>query len=159
MNLKLSSPTKVSLRHWTEKDVMFSLSVRNHPLLMKWFRQDAPITVEEQTKFIKQDISAYGQYNGMIIEADGEPAGLCGVKNTGEFTIAILPEHQRRGISTWVMHQLVDRDYSIWSEVFVGNPALEFFITKCGFKITGVKERAYHKQGIGLIDIVRIQHE
>jgi hypothetical protein len=47
----------------------------------------------------------------------------------------------------------------VWSEVFIGNPALEFFITKCGFKIVGCKERAYYKQGIGLVDVVRIEHE
>lgn len=138
---------------------MFSLKVRNHPLLMKWFRQDEPISVEEQTDFIKQDVSAYGAYNGMVIEADGEPVGLCGVKNTGEFTIGVLPEHQHRGISSWVMAQLVNRESGIWSDVFVGNPALEFFIAKCGFKISNVLQRACYKQGIGLMDTVRIWHE
>jgi RimJ/RimL family protein N-acetyltransferase len=138
---------------------MFALKVRNHPLLMKWFRQDEPITVEQQRNFIQNDLGPYGEYNGLVIEADGEPVGLCGVKSTGEFTIGILPEYQKRGISTWVMAQLVEKEECVWSEVFVGNPALEFFVVKCGFKIVGVKERAYYKQGYGLIDTVTISHE
>lgn len=138
---------------------MFSLRVRNHPKLMRWFRQDEPISMEDQREFICQDISAYGSYNCEVVEADGEPVGLCNVKSTGEFGIAILPEHQGRGIAAWVMEQLKEKDFSIWSEVFVGNPALEFFIAKCGFKVVGVKERAYHKQGVGLIDVVQIRHE
>ena len=124
----------VVLRSWTLKDVEFSLKVRNDPKLYKWFRQDEPITIEEQTKFIENDTDVFGEYNGEIVEVDGEPVGLCGIKNTGEFTIAILPEYQHKGISIQVMNQLTNKGFCIWSEVFVGNPALEFFISKCGFK-------------------------
>jgi RimJ/RimL family protein N-acetyltransferase len=159
MNLRLCRPSLLMIRPWTLEDVTFSLKVRNHPKLKRWFRQEEDLTLEDQTEFIKHDISAYGTYNGLVIEADGEKVGLCGVKADGEFTIGILPEHQNRGISTWVMKQLVEREYNVWSEVFVGNPALEFFISKCGFKIVSVKERAYHKKGIGLIDVVKIVYE
>lgn len=155
----MRNPTKLSLRPWTLEDVMFSLRVRNDPRLMKYFRQDDPISLEDQKEFIKKDISPYGQYNGMVIEADGEPVGLCGVKATGEFTIGLMPEYQGQGISTWAMQQLITQYSPIWSEVFVGNPALEWFIAKLGFRITSVKERAYHKQGVGLVDVVRIAHE
>lgn len=158
MNCKQSKPTLLMLRPWTLNDVEFSLKVRNHPDLMTYFRQDEPIDIDDQREFIKQDISAYGSYNGMVVEADGEPVGLAGVKSTGEFTIGILPEHQGRGIAKWVMAQLINREYNIWSEVFVGNPALEFFIAKCGFKIVGVEERAYYKKGKGLVDVVVIRH-
>lgn len=155
----LSSPTELHLRPWEAEDAPFTIVVRNHPDLMKWFRQDENLILEDQIDFIKRDRGPWGHYNGNIIEADGEPVGLCGVKATREFTIAILPEHQGRGIAAWVMHQMTQNTKEVWSEVFVGNPALEFFIAKCGFRIVAVKERAYYKKQFGLVDIVRIQHE
>lgn len=155
MNLKLSD---IVLRPWTLEDVMFSLRVRNHPLLMKYFRQDDPISVEEQKKFISEDLFKH-HYNGLIIEVKRQPVGLCSVKDTGEFTLGLLPEYQHKGIATEVMKMLIARECEIWSEVFVGNPALEWFISKLGFKVSGVRERAYFKQGIGLIDVVSIYHE
>lgn len=149
----------LTLRPWTLDDTLFSLRVRNCPQLMKYFRQDEPISLAVQQDFIRKDRSFSGEYNGMVIEADGEMVGLCGVKSTGEFTLGILPEHQHKGIATWAMQQLIKTHKNIWSEVFVGNPALEWFISVLGFKITGIKERAYYKQDVGMIDIVRIAIE
>lgn len=149
----------VKLRPWTLADVEFSLHVRNHPECMKYFRQNSFLTKEGQVEFIKADIGDYGTYNGQVIEADGVPAGLCGIKTTGEFTIALLPEFQHKGVATRTMQLLIEKDDEIWSEVFVGNPALEFFVSKLGFKIRGVKERAYYKPELGLIDVVMIRHE
>lgn len=150
---------EIKLRPWTLGDVEFSLSVRNHPDLMKYFRQDEPISIEDQKAFIREDLSPYGYYNGLIIEADGVPVGLCGVKNTNEFTLGLLPEYQHKGIATRAMNILIHQFSPIWSEVFVGNPALEWFISKLGFKIVAVKERAYYKKNVGMIDTVGIQHE
>lgn len=149
---------KVTLRPWTTHDLEVSLKVRNHKECMRWFRQSSYLTAEGQLEFIKADIGDYGTYNGHIIEADGVPAGLCGVKTTGEFTLAVLPEFQHQGVATKAMKQLIAREYNIWSEVFVGNPALEWFIAKLGFKVKGVKERAYYKPDLGLVDVVLIQH-
>ena len=150
---------KIILRPWTLEDIDFSLSVRNHPDLMKWFRQNNKITYDQQKEFIKRDLGLCGTYNGMIIEVGKYRVGICGVKDTREFSIGILPEYQHKGIASEVMNQLYMKCGRMWSEVFVGNPALEFFISKCGFKIKSVKERAYHKHGQGLIDIVEISNE
>ncbi len=147
---------KVTLRPWTVQDVDFSLSVRNDKECMRWFRQSSFLTKDGQVEFIKEDLGDYGTYNGHIIEADGEPVGLCGVKTTGEFTIALPPEHQGKDIATKAMQLLIDQHEAIWSEVFVGNPALEWFISKLGFRVVGVKERAYYKPELGLVDVVRI---
>lgn len=145
---------KIVLRPWDEDDLMFSLQVRNHPLLMKYFRQDEPISIEAQRLFIIND----KDYNGNVIEVDGKRVGLCGVKSTGEFTLGLLPEHQHKGIATRVMQLLIDDHPGIWSEVFVGNPALEWFIAVLGFKVTGIKERAYYKQDQGMMDVIKITH-
>lgn len=162
MNLTLSP--KVTLRDWTLDDVEFSLRVRNHPELMKYFRQNKPLTLDEQSQFIRQDTGYHGTYNGKIVECDGQKVGLCSIKSTGEFTIALLPQYQKQGIAKETMRQLTSSwahaiDGPIWSEVFVGNPALEFFISKCGFKVYGVKERAYYKPEFGLVGVVKILHK
>jgi RimJ/RimL family protein N-acetyltransferase len=163
INLKsLVSHFGVRLRPWTLEDAEFCIYVRNKPELMRYFRQDKPLYIEDQLEFIKEDTGPYGTYNGRIVEYRGKPVGLCGVKDTGEFTLGILPQYQHKGIATKVMQQMIQEHKGsggIWSEVFVGNPALEWFIGKLGFKVYGVEERAYFKKGIGLINIVRIKHE
>jgi RimJ/RimL family protein N-acetyltransferase len=126
---------------------------------MVYFRQDEPLTLKEQLKFIEEDTQPGGEYNGQIIEYHGKPVGLCGVKNTCEFTIGLLPEYQGKGVATKAMQILQSTWSPMWSEVFVGNPALEWFISKLGFKVIGVKERAYYKQELGLVDIVLIRYD
>ena len=123
---------------------------------MKHFRQDEKIDLEHQKKFIEHDINAQF-YRGHVIEYQGKPVGLCGVKDTQEFTIAVLPEYQHKGIATQAMKYLINNFPQIWSEVFLGNPALEWYI-RLGFRIVGVKERAYYKKDLGLIDVVKIAY-
>ena len=152
-------PPKVYLRPWEVGDTSFSLKVRNHPELMKWFRQDAPIKTAAQRAFIKQ---SKPDYYGYVIEADKQPVGLCAVTTSGEFSIAILPLWQRKGIAYKAMQILeaIARVYDkgmLWSEVFVTNPALSFYLHKCGFKAVSVQERKYFKEGIGQVDVVRIE--
>ena len=149
---------KVELRLWTPKDIKFACTVRNSPELMRWFRQSEFISYKQQEAFILTDIK-WRHYNGFVILANGKPAGLCGVKNTLEFTIGVLPEYQKKGIATKAMKLLMGMYPKMWSHVFVDNPALTWYIRKLGFKAVGVKERAYHKEGVGLIDVVKIAHE
>lgn len=155
--MKSKSSDKILVRPWIadKNDLLFTLKVRNHPKLMRWFRQDRALVAFEQRAFIEND----NGYNGRIIEVNGVPVGMCGVKDTGEFTIALLPEYQKKGISTKVMQLMIKHNKNVWSEVFVGNPALEWFIGKLGFKVIGVKEKAYNKKGVGDIDVVKIKHE
>lgn len=143
----------VSIRPWQVSDAPFVLSVRNHPDLMRWFRQDEPITLDNQIKFIENDLT----YNGQIIEADGIPVGVCNVKTSKEFGIAVLPQFQGLGYAKAAMKMLSDANPYTWSEVFVKNPALGFYLSKCGFKATSVKERAYYKKCDGLVDVVLIE--
>lgn len=146
----------VTLRPWTQADAEFVVKVRNIPELMRWFRQDEPLTVEGQRAFMN---SFNGQiYNGQIIEADGQPVGICSINIASrEFGIAVLPEWQKKGIATEAMLKLLDSAPYAHSEVFVDNPALSWYLHKLGFKATGVKERAYYKKGVGLVDVVYIQ--
>lgn len=145
---------ETSIRPWTLSDIEFICRVRNTPELMRWFRQDMPITYKQQMHFMERRID----YNGNIVMYGDEQVGLCSVNlKTQEFSIAILPEYQKKGIASKVMELMYERFGNMWSEVFVDNPALSWYLYKCGFKATGVKERAYYKRNIGLIDVVRIE--
>lgn len=164
----------VTIRPWQIDDAEFVIKVRNNPELQRWFRQDFELTLEAQKQFMLD----FGfKYRGYIVEADGVPCGLvalaanfCWVGSTAymspksaEFGVAILPEYQRKGVATQAMNQLckVAKDHFgaevIWSEVFVDNPALSWYLRKLGFKAVSVKERAYYKKGVGLIDVVKIE--
>jgi len=148
---------QVTLRPWEVTDAAFCCYTRNDPRLYRWFRQDEPIKLKDQKKFIAED-KLYDNYGGMVIEVNNKPVGLCAVKMDSEFSIAVLPEHQGKGIAKRAMQLLIKKHPYLWSEVFVGNPALGFYLFKFGFKITGVKERAYYKKGVGLVDVVKIEH-
>lgn len=149
---------KVSLRPWTLDDAVFVCYLRNDPALMRWFRQSTPLKLKAQRKFIEADIK-FRNYNGYVVEADGKPVGVCAVKSTQEFSIGIDPAFQKKGIATKAMQILIKNHPQMWSEVFCDNPALSWYLHKLGFKLTCVKERAYYKPNVGLVDVVRIEHE
>ena len=158
MRLRSRHRNQVKLRRWNVADAEFCCVARNDPALMRWFRQKTPLVVEDQKKFIEADLET-NAYGGYVIETEGIPVGLCAIKSTGEFSIGILPEYQHNGIATKAMKLLLKKCPHMWSEVFVGNPALEYYISVFGFKITGVKEKAYHKEGVGFVDVVEIKHD
>jgi RimJ/RimL family protein N-acetyltransferase len=136
--------------------------VRNHPDLQRWFRQDEDLTFLQEQHFIRDA----KWYHGYIIEVSGQPVGVCGLvedregrEKALEFGIAVLPEFQQKGIATKAMQllQQLAGKKCVYSEVFVDNPALSWYLHKLGFKAVSVRERAYYKKGVGLVDVVRIE--
>lgn len=149
-----NSFVNVTLRPWKIEDAEFICSIRNNKELRKWFKQELDISIRQQTDFM---LSKEGkEYGGLIIEADKQPVGVCNVKVSKEFGIALLPEFQGKGIAVKAMELLKKKNASLWSDVFVSNPALSWYLWKLGFKAVGVRERSYHKQGLGLVDVVYI---
>jgi RimJ/RimL family protein N-acetyltransferase len=142
--------------------------VRNHKALQRWFRQDDDISQEKQEAFMRNCFP----YFGYIVEADEVKAGVVSLKfsldpidltgDQAEFGIGILPWYQKQGIATQAMEQIVEiarrRGVKrIYSDVFVDNPALSWYLRKLQFKAYGVKERAYYKKDVGLVDVVLIE--
>jgi ribosomal-protein-alanine N-acetyltransferase len=155
----------VTLRRWCLDDAEFVCKVRNTPELQQWFRQSSDLTVEKQRAFMND----HWEYKGYIITVDGKRIGMCALvvldSEKVEFGIAVLPKYQGKGYAKEAMEQLCRLAFKqfqakcVFSEVFVKNPALPFYLWKCGFKATGVRERAYYKKGVGMIDVVWIERE
>ena len=136
----------ISTRPWKQSDAAFVCYLRNDPKLNRWYRQTKPLELERQKDFIVLHPEAE------IIERFDEPIGVLWVKPTGEVSL--------------VLHE---RDYEVipklfknkptgyyWGEVFVGNPIL-LYLLQAGFNIVSVKERAYYKPDVGLIDVIRVE--
>jgi RimJ/RimL family protein N-acetyltransferase len=148
----------VTIRPWTLDDAEFIRSARNHPDLQKWFRQDLDLTSEEQIQFMTtaMDPEHHNRYLGFVIEADGQPVGFCaltpGSDFGAEFSIGVLPDHQHKGISTQAMIQLAATALKLgyrylYSDVFVGNPALDWYTKKLGFTVGALHKDKYLKKG------------
>lgn len=122
---------------------------------MKWFKQDVTLTLHAQLKFMESEDGL--NYGGMIIYYKNKPVGICNVKQPSkEFGIAILPKYQGKGIGTYAIKYLQNKYPYMWSNVFVKNPALKFYLNN-GFKAYKVAEREYYKKGAGFIDTVYIR--
>lgn len=162
---------QIKLRVWTLKDADFLVECRNSKFLQRWFRQDKDITLDEQLDFMQSTAPKIGYY-GFIIEyqeVNKTKIGFCGLKmdadRGAEFSIGLLPQYQAKGYATLAMKQLVSLAFNefmlkkVYSWVFVPNPALPFYIWKCGFKATKVKENYCYKKDYGLMDAVFIEQE
>lgn len=157
--------SNLKLRIWQLKDVDFIVRVRNTPELQQWFKQDHDLTDVEQVDFMTQVAPKCGYY-GFIVEVKDNPIGIIALKlsgiNEAEFSIAILPEHQQQGYSQETMQQLIGVAFNefrlkrVYGDVFVKNPALSFFLHKCGFVATSVLANKYIKKGCS-IDVVNIE--
>lgn len=139
---------RLKLRLWKESDAAFVCYMRNTPSLMRWYRQEEPISLEKQKDFIKKDT----HYNGRIIELKGKPIGVFAAQNHGEISI-VLEEKYFKYIPQLFNNKVTG---CYWGEVFVGNPILKYLL-EAGFKTHCVKERAYYKKEYGLIDIICIR--
>lgn len=165
MKLKGYVITMITIRPWNILDAEFMLKCRNNKALMRWYRQDKKLTLKWQREFIKTG-SILHQYNCYIVEYGiGKPVGFVAyshiLNDTAEFSIGILPKYQGKGYAKAAMESLESLVRSknlrgLYSEVFVDNPALGFYL-KLGYKITNVKERAYYKRNVGMVDVVRIE--
>lgn len=162
---QLFGRSNITLRSWQISDAEFVCQCRNNPNLQRWFRQDKDLTLDEQINFM-EDKAPYLSYYGFIIEAFKNPVGFCALRLDGngeaEFSIGILPKFQGKGYAKQAMDKLCSLAFNefrikrIYSDVFVNNPALPFYLWKCGFKAYEVEEGAYVKKD-ALVDVVRIE--
>ncbi len=156
---------RLRIRPWELKDAAQLVYIRNHPDLMKWFRQDRDLTLSEQIEFMQWDMN----YHGYVLEYGKKLIGFVAYvtkhKNQDdvEFSIGVLPEYQGKGFARTAMRFIEDRVKGagfrvIYSWVFLKNPALSFYTWKCGFEITGVSP-SYTTKGDKTVAAVYIQKE
>jgi RimJ/RimL family protein N-acetyltransferase len=159
----------IKLRPWNEGDAQFIRNLRNDVRLMRWFRQDAPLTLEDQCKFIRTKLKDR-TYIGYIIVDRHKAVGFVALTprkiylDRAEFSIGIAPEQQGKGYAKEAMRLLHEEAARLGfkyldSDVFIDNPALSFYLSKCGFKAIKAKEDYHYKAGIGLVDAVYIRKD
>ena len=161
----LRPQVNITSRVWRLTDAEFIVSVRNTPELQQWFKQDSNLTISEQREFmalIAPDISYYG----FIVEVNDKPIGFTSLilhdNKSAEMGIGILPKYQGKGFTLEAVRQIVSIAFNefqckrVFGDVFVTNPALSFYLHKCGFRATHVQERKYMKKGLP-VDVVYIE--
>lgn len=145
----------LSIRPWKLSDAAFVCYTRNNPELMQWFRQDKPITLEQQKKFM----ASHPLYEGYIIEANKKAVGVIALHyhevSSPELCIAAPLKYHASAIKTLIKQV---KPLSLYGEVFALNPALPVYLN-LGFKVGGVRERAYWKNHEGFVDTITIWYE
>jgi ribosomal protein S18 acetylase RimI-like enzyme len=145
---KLSSPT-VSLRPVTADDEEFLFTVyagsREQELnQVVWEEGQREQFVRWQFSMQRQEYQTrYPDARYEVILVDGEPAGRIWVGTDSEqirlLDIAIVPEHQNRGVGTFLLRQLMDEATQeakpLRHMVFVLNDNASRFYERIGFHV------------------------
>jgi hypothetical protein len=111
----------LTLRPWRLSDASFIVELRNRPELMKWFRQEKPLTHREQLSFM---LSPKGVlYQGRIILLNKRRIGVGAIKIGGELCLVLPKEYNL--FRSDIIRKLIKKDscgYPVWGDVFIGNP-------------------------------------
>jgi len=134
---------------------------RNRPELYKWFRQDKPITPEQQTRWWRGVSPRFQRL--FIVEDDGRKVGYVGFNplslygKSAEFGIFIIPEEQSHGYGTAALTALLAYGFDdiglslIYSDVLLYPDAPDrfSFYEKFGFERypDNCQHISYRKQG------------
>lgn len=141
------------LRPWTQGDAEFVCYIRNQPELMRWFRQNEPITYAYQYDFITRDIVEQFYQGQIVFSEDYRNLGVAAIRPTGEMCIAAPLEYHEA-----ITKKLLENREYAFGEVFATNPALKIYLN-CGFRVVKVHEKQYFKKGIGFVDTIDIRYE
>lgn len=122
---------------------------------MQWFRQDSPLTLDEQLSFMKSN----DRYEGYIILEGSKKVGVCAINHhnqaLAELCIAAPLKYQKQAVRKLLTYL---KDDVIVGAVFIDNPALKVYLN-LGFVPYGVKERHYWKEEQGFVDTIWISYE
>lgn len=149
------------------------LEWRNDPQVIKYFRQNEPITEEFHKKWLLEQMwsqssryfgierSETSQVKGFIRKP--EIVGYCGISNiptgdkvghrTGEYSLLIAPEFKGKGYGKEALGQLLDFAFLtlglevVWGEIMETNEAGLKLAESLGFKREGILRCRYLKEG------------
>jgi RimJ/RimL family protein N-acetyltransferase len=155
----------ISLGPLDSTDVPTIRKWRNDPRIYSWCRQNDFISdIEQNCWFQRQtDDPSIRMYaiRGTIGDRSINPQGIVGVAgltslrfghSNAEFSLYIAPELQGLGFGKGALSLLLEHAFThypiemIYGEVLAGNPALDMY-QKLGFKLGGLRRRAYFKGG------------
>lgn len=147
----------MELRRLSEEDLEWTFEARNHPDVMKWCRQYAPLHWANHCHWLeaqaeRDDVDMFAMEDGDI------PIGVCGltdidwVNRRAEFSLYVRPGNQGQGYGKQGLQMLLNYGFDvlnlnrIWGETFEDNPALKLF-ESLGFEEEGIRKEFYYRDG------------
>ena|SRR3990167_2143949 len=136
---------------------------RNRPEIMRWLRQNEPITEEQQEYWWKSE-KFNGSHFHFMIDND---KGYCALRaddrhKHAEFSIISFG---RTNLGYFGLRELLSYGFNslglhrIYSDVLTGNPAIRLY-KLCGFKLEGTQRQMYYKNGAWIdSDIIGLLRE
>lgn len=111
----------------------FVRKLRNDPLARANSMNSAEITQEEHHEYMQQN----GQQYYICLVEDGLPAGYVRVDSSDYISVAVSPEHRRRGIGKLMVHFVVEKykgkGKNLYATIRVSNEASINLFKSCGF--------------------------
>lgn len=149
---------KVELAPVTLEDRVLAFKWRNDARIYRWTRQNTPISLEQHEKYWANIPETSKMYSVRACLDNFKTVGICGLTNisrdhrTGEFSLYIGPDHQRKGYGKSALEALLYMGFSrmdlelIEGITFEENPALRMFID-VGMLQDGKLRSRYRKEG------------
>lgn len=106
----------------------FMRLLRNHDEVQAGFIEWVNVTPEQQQVYMQKYADHY-----WIALCDGQPAGYIG-EIDGDIRIATHPDHQRKGVASFMLSEFVSRFPQVFAKVKVDNEASLRLFRKAGFQ-------------------------
>jgi RimJ/RimL family protein N-acetyltransferase len=103
--------------------------IRTHPSNQKFFFTQVKITPEQQIEFMKRESHRY-----KICLLDGLPVGYIGIIKENEITYCVHPNHQGKGIGTFMVSEFIKTYDTLTALVIPENIGSSRVFEKLGFQ-------------------------
>ena len=103
--------------------------LRTHPLNQGWFLTQPTITPEQQIEFMEKHSHKY-----KICILNNTPVGYIGLINQNEITYCAHPDHQGKGIGTFMISEFIKLHQTLTAFVLPQNIASQKVFEKLNFK-------------------------
>jgi RimJ/RimL family protein N-acetyltransferase len=103
--------------------------IRTHPTNQKFFFTQVKITPEQQIEFMKRESHRY-----KICLLDGVPVGYIGIIKENEITYCVHPDHQGKGIGTFMVSKFMKLYDTLTAFVIPENIGSSKVFEKLGFQ-------------------------
>jgi RimJ/RimL family protein N-acetyltransferase len=110
--------------HWE-----FVRLLRTHPKNQKYFLTQVNITPTQQIEFMKKN-----HYNYKICLMNNEPVGYIGIIKENEITYCVHPDHQGKGIGSFMVSEFIKIYDTLIAYVLPDNIGSNKVFKKLGFK-------------------------
>jgi RimJ/RimL family protein N-acetyltransferase len=103
--------------------------LRTHPNNQNYFFTQVKITPEQQVEFMKRESHRY-----KICLLNGEPVGYAGIIKENEITYCVHPDHQGKGIGTFMISEFIKLYDNLTAFVIPENIGSSKVFEKLGFQ-------------------------